>query len=1232
MQIVAHKLLRWVLRVAALFAGLALLLLATSPWSVPPLLRRELPRLAQQRLGRVLKVGALQFNPLLLRLRLHAVQLRDPDGRSDALRLAEASVRLGWSSLWGLHPRFDSIRLQGLQLRIVREASGQFDFEDMLRRLQRAPAARSGTTAPAFAVDALQLRDGSVLYVDRGSGLRSHLRDLRLDLTRLSTLGGAPGTLRASAAGRLDGAALQLQLDGPLFGPQARLQAQLQLQRLPLLDWKALQPAWRDVQLGGGTLDASLHLEWPLRATAEPDIGGDLQLHGLQLQRAKQPLLDVAIVDVPLLALRPARRSLQLGVVRIDGIEGRLGPWLLRPAAAAPSAVPVAAGKPAATGAGWQLQLQGLQLQQVQLRWQDASVHPGVDWNFRIPRLQLGAAQWPLAGKVEASGDLLGPRGLELQVQASAAPDSADAQLRLQGLDPRLAQPYAAAWLHGSPLPDGTLQGRLDLRWQHRALQLDVVDAQWQHFRWQPRGAAAGSGPHAQDIRVRQARLDFGRSPRLDLAALDIERPASGRGAGVRAAALQLRNASLDLRQHRVHIGRLQLLQPQLSLARDARGRWSFGSLLPSGLLPRPTTPQQAKAPAARPWRVQVDEASVHAGSAYFADSDAAQPVVLALSGIDLRLRHAGWPLRTAAAFTLQARLRDARQAPRAGASTPGSGLLRLDGTVQGAPWRLQATLHAQGLPAQVAAAYLPAWNLRVLRASASADGRLRLRLAAGGPEFAYAGSLDIGDFAANTRHPDASLLGWQTLQLQRLQLRLAPRAATHMAIGQVLLHHFYARLTLSRDARLNVAQVFAPARRAAARGATAAAPATAARPGLLLRIGGIAVDGGRIDWSDHFVEPNYSASLSRVQGRVGGFASDSPQLATVDLRGIAEGTAPLAISGRINPLLSPPQLDLRGRVDQLQLAPLSPYSVRYAGYGIERGLLSMSVHYAIDPAGKLQAENQLVLRQLSFGPPVHSASATKLPVLLAVNLLKDRNGTIHLDIPISGSLRDPEFNLGSVIAEAVGKLLLRAVTAPFSLMGQLLQGEAPPPQLNVVRFAAGSARVRAEDRAQLADIARLLQAKPQLVVTVTGQACSASEAQAYRQAVLEQQLLAQWKRDAPRAELLAHADAHRVPAADRQRVLAALYRSTALPDKPRNFLGLARSVPDATMERLLQQAIPDGPSHLQALAMRRAVHLRDALNDLGVPAVRQFIAAPLLLGAQQPDCVPSARLSVSLP
>ncbi len=109
--------------------------------------------------------------------------------------------------------------------------------------------------------------------------------------------------------------------------------------------------------------------------------------------------------------------------------------------------------------------------------------------------------------------------------------------------------------------------------------------------------------------------------------------------------------------------------------------------------------------------------------------------------------------------------------------------------------------------------------------------------------------------------------------------------------------------------------------------------------------------------FSDRFIKPNYSANLSELTGSLSAFASvppgGAPQMADLTLRGRAEGTAALEIDGKLNPLAQPLALDIQGRVRNLELPPLSPYTVKYAGYGIERGKLSVDVAYKIEPSSR---------------------------------------------------------------------------------------------------------------------------------------------------------------------------------------------------------------------------------------------------------------------------------------
>ena len=181
----------------------------------------------------------------------------------------------------------------------------------------------------------------------------------------------------------------------------------------------------------------------------------------------------------------------------------------------------------------------------------------------------------------------------------------------------------------------------------------------------------------------------------------------------------------------------------------------------------------------------------------------------------------------------------------------------------------------------------------------------------------------------------------------------------------------------------------------------------------------------GNVNFTDNFIKPNYTANMTGLSGTVTTLASDSGEPATMALAGMIDDEAPLEIGGRLNPLAPTLFLDIEGRTKGVDLPRLTPYSVKYAGYPITKGKLSMDVKYKVE-AGKLQASNHLFLDQLTFGDKVDSPTATKLPVLLAVSLLKNTRGEIDINLPISGSLDDPKFSVGGIIVQVIVNLLTK--------------------------------------------------------------------------------------------------------------------------------------------------------------------------------------------------------------
>ncbi len=758
---------------------------------------------------------------------------------------------------------------------------------------------------------------------------------------------------------------------------------------------------------------------------------------------------------------------------------------------------------------------------------------------------------------------------------------------------------------------------------------------------------------------------------------------------------LSVQDARIDLLGRTVSIGRLLLNQPSLHLERHAQGRWNVQDWL-VGPPAVGAVSASANAAAAGPgpapndppaWRLRVATTQLQGGELRVTDAQptdgggADEPLRWQVGGLQLGAQGLAWPAAPGAApLRLQLAARVGAQASPQD-PTPHSGSVNWSGTLGLAPWVAQGKVRIDRFPVALFEPYAGrALPLALVRAEAGIDGELTAEQSTtAGWRVAALADVNLGDIELHARRPDGGvgdeLLSWQRLTLAGTRVDIEPGRQPAVAVREATLSDFYSRLVITEQGRFNLQDVAgaptsaeAPAAGATATAtpaavtaakagsaATATATATAADGGKLpirLSLGATRLVNGRIDFTDRFVKPNYSAALSELNGQLGAFRSDTRDMATLTLRGRAAGTALLDISGQLNPTAEPLALDIRARATDLELAPLSPYAGKYAGYAIERGKLSMDIAYKIEPDGRLDARNQVVLNQLTFGDRIESPQATRLPVLLAVALLKDRNGVIDINLPVSGSLNDPQFSVGGIVLKVIVNLLTKALTAPFAL----LSGGGTD-DLSTVEFRPGTATLAASGEAALDKVARALAERPALKMTVTGSADPAAEGEAYQREALEARLLAEHRRERLRSAATAGAlatapastpaAASAAPAAstagappaalaagERERLLRLVYRQTDLPAKPKNLVGLTKDIPLADMEALLRRHARVSSDAMRELALQRGLAVRDALIARGLPGERLFLAAPRLRAAGDDAASDSAwtpRVQLSL-
>jgi uncharacterized membrane protein len=412
----------------------------------------------------------------------------------------------------------------------------------------------------------------------------------------------------------------------------------------------------------------------------------------------------------------------------------------------------------------------------------------------------------------------------------------------------------------------------------------------------------------------------------------------------------------------------------------------------------------------------------------------------------------------------------------------------------------------------------------------------------------------------------------------------------------------------------------------------TAAATATAlAKPAAdesAISIGDIKVSRGSVQFSDLYIKPNYSAHLTDVSGSVS--ALSATQAGKVEMTARVGNIAPVEVRGTVNPFAQALTLDLTAKATGVDLPPLSTYSGKYAGYGITKGALSFDVHYKIENR-RLAASNKVVLDQLTFGDHVDSPSATKLPILLAVALLKDGNGTIHLDLPVQGSLDDPQFSVFGVVVQIIVNLITKAITAPFALIGAIAGSHAD--ELAYVEFPPGRADLSPPAEAKLQTLATGLADRPALRLDIAGRAVPEADREGLKRVALERAIRAQKQKAlVAKGDAAPSLDALTIDAPERAELLAEVYRAADLKDKPRNVIGFAKDIPPAEMESLLLASYGVDDEALRALANQRSETVKDWFTGKGgIASERMFIVAPKLGAEGIQDKGPPTRVDFAI-
>ena len=1216
---------------AILVAVIGVSSMAWLPW----LVKREITAVGHEKLGRALSVVDVQFSPWSLTLRLDGLAMAAADGGIAQLRVKHIVVDAAVDSLWRLAPVVDAITVDTPQLRLTRKTDGGYDLDDILARLTK-PELTAPEKPALFALYNLSLTEGAVDFTDQG---RIHtLRDVHIALPFLSNLP-SQRDIKVSPhlAFVLNGSRFDTAAEGTPFAQTHKTEATLKVTGLDLQPYLPYLPSTLPVKLQAALLDVDMKLGFERAPDARVRLSGTVAAHQLHIATpAGQPLLSLDGLTVRLADVRPLEKIARLEAIEVQAprvaLQREADGQLQWPRKAVTVAVPPRANTPhtpesiaskgqqegATAGlaektipSAWQVELQRFSLTDGALTWVDASMQPKANLGVNRLTLHVTDLAWPMKQAVPFKGvaslDGVGTPG-QLTFNGTASLQAAHVSATVTELPLAVASSYLSP--HLVPRLQGQLNTQFGVDWKAEGNDLSLA------------------------------------IPQLSLTQLALVDGARSANVFASVQRIELTSATVALAKQEVSIAGVTVKAPKTRLERGADQHWMFEHWLKAVASP-PITQAAAHgasmAKPALPWKVAIADFSVEGGAVHFSDkgtAPATQPVDLDLTALKLNLKSFSSISDQPLPVSLSARI-------GAGSQTPGS--LAVRGTLALTPLALQATVDAKRLPVHAVAPYAAGLlNLDLVRADTSYQGQVQFRQTPSGSQVILNGDVNVEDFHANSQADtqaadraraqamgtaaDTSneLLRWKALAVRGLAVKLAPNVATQVDVKETVLSDFFARLILHENGRLNLQDLVKRSSKETATATATAAPVPAvpATTGIaaIVHIGPVSLLNGKVYFSDHFVQPNYSADLTELTGRLSAFSNDVAvetggvqtgglQLADLSLRGRAEGSASLEIVGKLNPLANPLALDIQGKVHDLELPPLSTYAIKYAGHGIERGKLSLDVNYLVKPDGQLSASNKLVLNQLNFGDAVQGATAS-LPVKLAVALLADRNGVIDLDLPLSGSLNDPQFRIGPLIFKIILNVIGKALTAPFSLLSGALGGDGDH---SVVVFAPGSARLTTEAKERLDKVAKVLIDRPALHMTVAGTANLDVERDAFQRERLSALLLAQ---KGPGATAVTEAE---YPV-----LLKALYKRTDMP-KPRNAIGMTKDVSATEMSDLLLANLVVTPDTMRQLAAQRGVAVRDYLVSKALPIERLFLGASKAATADD-RASPRAELSLAMP
>ncbi|WGS44717.1 DUF748 domain-containing protein [Burkholderia sp. JSH-S8] len=1187
-------------------------------FAAPPLIRHVAEQQLSKQLDRPATIRRIALNPYTLNLEADGVHVGERGGQGDFIDIGKLVVRPSWTSLFRGAPIVNEVRIDSPRFRIVRYDAQRFNFTDLIEKFSTPSKPESKPTH--FSVSNIQVNDGRIDFDDRLLDEKHVVDNWTLGIPYIATLPSKTDIfVEPKLRLRFDGSPIAIDGRAKPFAHSRESEIELKFDKLDVPQLMAYVPAKLPVKVASGLLSSNLKLNFVMSGeTPALRVSGTVDLNDAKVtSAASEPLFAARGVHVAAASLEPLRNALHFDEIRVDQpvvdlARDRQGVLNVEKLAAHPataakaaSAPKAASGAPAASGVA--APEAAADTPPLDLTIRHVAIDGGtINLDDRVPatptalsltRIAATLDGFTLQGKTPAKVTLSTSlsRGGDVKAEGafSLAAKQADAKLAVDALALPALQPYLGEATRARVL-DGTLGATVNAKadWSKTPLDAQVADSE------------------------------------VSLKSLKIATPDAKAPAIVLPDA-RAKIAKIDLAARNAQIASVDASGLALDVTRLKDGKIDLAALASPAQAAVPERTVARKAQAAAPsWHYQIDALNVKDATANYTDLSTPRPVKLAIKPLQLSVQKISDDLSKPLPVTLQATLNR-------------KGSLNVSGDVTAQPLKLGLKINGNRLDAAAFEPYFGSvLNATVASALLNAQGNLTFAQANDAMRASYRGDAALVDVRMLDKVTSDPFAGWRSLALSNLKATYDEKG-TDVDAARVTFSNFYGRVLLDAQGRLNLKDIVAkesgpaqsltrdaskgepvplsPQAASAAVAQQASAPAAASAPAVVkaapppqnpvrMHFGQLVLQNGRVTYTDNFIKPNYTANLVAIKGTVGAFGTDSTTSAPVDVNANLAGNGPISIKGTVNPLIEKPALDLTAAAHDIELTNLTPYSAKYAGYPITKGKLNVDLHYQL-ANDQLSANNHIFIDQLTFGDHVENDTATKLPVKLAISLLKNSRGEIDVNLPVSGSLSNPEFSIGGLVWRAVLNLVAKAVTSPFTLLAHAFGSGGE--ELGYVEFAPGSYDLTDAQQKKLDTVVKMLNEKSSIRLDLIGRVDPDKDTPGLRDAYVERLVRQQKLKDVVGQGESVDPRSVKIEPAEYHTYLTRAYKAADF-KKPRNVIGLQKTLPDADMKQALAEHAPVDEGGLRTLAQNRAQAVREYL-DGKIDSSRMFIVAPKL-------------------